>query len=48
MQEPLNLFIGLIELEDITTDGIHKCLMPHIELLGFNEEFLKENLISLR
>jgi hypothetical protein len=46
MQDPANLFIDLIELEDTTSNGIYKSLMSHIESLGFTEEFLGENLVS--
>jgi hypothetical protein len=47
MQDPVNLFIDLIELEDTTANGIYKSLMFRIESLGFTEGFLKENLVSL-
>ncbi|XP_054834515.1 E3 SUMO-protein ligase KIAA1586-like isoform X2 [Eublepharis macularius] len=47
VEEPVNLFIGLIELEDVTANGIYQSLMSHIESLGFTEEFLQENLVAL-
>jgi hypothetical protein len=47
MQDPVNFFIDLIELEDTTANGIYKSLMCHIESLRFTEGFLKENLVLL-
>ncbi|XP_060093811.1 E3 SUMO-protein ligase KIAA1586-like [Heteronotia binoei] len=47
MPAPANLFIALMELEDVTANGIFSTLMSQLESLGFTEDFLKENLVSL-
>jgi hypothetical protein len=47
LTEPINLFIDLIELDDVTANGISTALISHLESLGMTEEFLTENLVSL-
>jgi hypothetical protein len=47
MQDPVNLIIDLIELEDTTANWIYRSLVSRIESLGLTEGFLKENLVSL-
>lgn len=47
MNEPANIFIEIIELEDVTAEGIFNSLITHLRLLGLNDEFLKQNLIAV-
>jgi hypothetical protein len=47
LTEPINLFIDMTELDDVTANGIFTALISHFESLGRTEEFLTENLVSL-
>jgi hypothetical protein len=47
LTEPINLFIDLVELDDVTANGIFTTLISHLESLGMTKEFLTENLVSL-
>jgi hypothetical protein len=47
LTEAINLFIDLIELDDVTASGIVTALISHLESLGMTEEFLTENIVSL-
>jgi hypothetical protein len=47
LTEPINLFIDLIDLDEVTANGIFTALISHLESLGMTEEFLTENLVSL-
>ncbi|XP_015277122.1 PREDICTED: uncharacterized protein KIAA1586-like [Gekko japonicus] len=47
MEDPVDHFISLIELDDVTADGIFKSLMSALESLRITEEVLKESLVSL-
>jgi hypothetical protein len=47
LTEPINLFIDLIELDDVTANGMFTALISHLESLGMTEELLTENLVSL-
>jgi hypothetical protein len=47
LSEPINLFIELIELDDVTANGIFSDLISHLVSLGMTEEFFTVNLISL-
>jgi hypothetical protein len=40
LTELINLFIDLIELDDVTANGIFTALISHLESLGVTEEFL--------
>ncbi|XP_015284597.1 PREDICTED: uncharacterized protein KIAA1586-like [Gekko japonicus] len=47
VEDPMNYFIGLVELDDGTADGIFKSLMSTLESVRLTEEVLKESLVSL-
>jgi hypothetical protein len=47
LTEPINLFTDLIELDDVSDNGIFTALISHLEFVGVTEEFLTENLVSL-
>lgn len=47
MNEPVNIFLDIIELEDVTAKGIFHSLMTQLRLLGFKDEFLKRNLVAV-
>jgi hypothetical protein len=47
LTEPINLFIDLIELNNVTANRIFTALISHLESLGMTEQFLTENLVSL-
>lgn len=47
MTEPTNIFIDIVELNDVTAEGICNTLLNCLESIGFSNEFLKENLISI-
>ena len=47
MNEPTNLFLDIIELKDVTFEGIFKSLMTRLRELGFHDDFLKENLLGI-
>lgn len=47
MKEPTNSFLDVIEVESVTVEGIFNALMNHLKILGFHQEFLNENLISI-
>jgi hypothetical protein len=47
LTEPINLFIDVIELDDVTSNGIFTALISYLESLGVTEEFHTENLVSL-
>jgi hypothetical protein len=36
LTEPINLFINLIELDDVTANGIFTALISHLESLGIS------------
>ena len=39
--------MDLIELDNVATNGIFKCLTSHSGALGLTEEFFKDYLVSL-
>jgi hypothetical protein len=41
MNEPTNLFLDIIELQRVTSEGIFKSLMTRLRELGFHDDFLK-------
>lgn len=47
MRETINCFLDLIELDSVTASGIFSSLMSKLEALGFTEDFLRHNLVSL-
>ena len=47
MTEPTNIIIDIVELNDVTAEGICNALLNCLESIGFSNEFLKEDLISI-
>jgi hypothetical protein len=48
MTAPVNLFIDLIELDDVTTvTGIFSSLICHLKYIGMTEEYLNDYLVSV-
>jgi hypothetical protein len=47
MSAPVNLFLDLIELEDVTTKGIFSLLLQHLQTFGMTEDYLSEHLVSV-
>ncbi|XP_067130130.1 E3 SUMO-protein ligase KIAA1586-like [Centruroides vittatus] len=45
-EDSITIFIDLIELEETTSENIFKTLMTVLEKHGFDEQYLKENLIG--
>lgn len=43
---PLNIFVDLIELENVTVNGIFWCLISHLRAQSLSE-FLKEYVVSM-
>lgn len=44
--QPVNLFINLVELSDVTAKGIFNSLIENLRLIGFTKDYLKKNLVS--
>lgn len=44
---PVNIFLDLIELSDVTAKGIFSSLLSRLELLGISEDYLRGHLISV-
>jgi hypothetical protein len=42
MTAPVNLFIDLIELDDVTATGIFSSLIYHLQSIGMTEEYLND------
>jgi hypothetical protein len=42
MTAPVNLFIDLIELDDVTASGIFSSLICHLQSIGMTEEYLND------
>ena len=42
MKEPTNLFIDILELENVSVLGIFKCLINVLNELGFNNDFFEK------
>jgi hypothetical protein len=47
MNSPINLFLDLIELKDVTAKGIFESLLQSLDLYGMTEEYLKKYLVSV-
>lgn len=45
-RKPVNLFINLIELTDVTATGIFNSLIENLCLIGFTQDYLKKNLVA--
>jgi hypothetical protein len=45
MTAPVNLFISLIELDDIMAAGIFSSLICHLQYIGLTEEYLNKHLV---
>ncbi|XP_067122016.1 E3 SUMO-protein ligase KIAA1586-like, partial [Centruroides vittatus] len=45
-EDSITIFIDLIELEETTSENVFKTLMTVLEKHGFDEQYLKENLIG--
>ena len=46
MKSPVNLFLELIELSDMSAVGIFGSLIKCFELHGFTDEYLCDNLVA--
>jgi hypothetical protein len=46
MTAPVNLFIDLIELDDVTATGIFSSLICHLQSIGKTEEYLNNYIVS--
>jgi hypothetical protein len=47
MTAPVNLFIYLIELHDVTAIGIFSRLIYRLQSIGMTEEYLNDYLVSV-
>jgi hypothetical protein len=47
MTAPVNLFIDLIELDDVTAIGIFFSLICHLQSIGMTQEYLRDYLVSV-
>jgi hypothetical protein len=47
MTAPVNLFIDLIELDDVTVTGNFSSLICHLQSIGMTEEYLNGYLVSV-
>jgi len=47
MSEPINLFLDLVELENVTAKGIFDALLECLTFHGITEEYLKDYLVSV-
>ncbi|XP_030046369.1 E3 SUMO-protein ligase KIAA1586-like [Microcaecilia unicolor] len=47
MPEPVNLFLDLIELPDVTAKGIFSSLLHNLNSIGMTEEYLQDYLVSV-
>ena len=47
MNEPTIIFIDIVELRDLTAEGIYKTMMNSLKTLGFLHDFLKENFTAI-
>ena len=47
MKSPVNLFLKLIELSDVSAAGIFGSLMKCFKLHGFTNEYLCDNLVAV-
>lgn len=47
LSAPVNLFLDLVELEDVTAKGILSSLIRHLAHLGMSEDYLREFLLSV-
>jgi hypothetical protein len=47
MMAPVNLFISLIELDDVMVTGIFSALIFHLESIGMTEEYLNDYVVSV-
>jgi hypothetical protein len=47
MSAPVNLFLDLTELEDVTTKGIFSSLIQHLQPFGMTEDYLSKHIVSV-